>query len=137
MPRSRTQPGLRVYDDFSQRLAIRLGTEMDEQPQLAARFSNSCAIKPISELVLISTPCHTACILPRSKARLVPALTALRKEFSAAGSPYTLPLTTSRSVHPTHLCIFESFKARNVKKYSYATQAEVELQMAGNNLNSP
>jgi signal transduction histidine kinase len=70
---------------------------------------------------------------------LVPALTALCKEFTTQQgvAVHLAPDDIPRSVHhDTSLCVFRIVQEalRNVKKYSGATQAEVELQMAGNKL---
>jgi len=141
----RSRVASELHDDFSQRLAIlALGIESADEatpsslPDLHKQLRE--LISSISELGAdlhtLSHRLHSSTI---ESLGLVPALTALCKEFSAQQG-VSIHLTADdipRSVQPdTSLCIFRIVQEalRNVKKYSGATQAEVELQMAGNKL---
>jgi signal transduction histidine kinase len=141
----RSRVASELHDDFSQRLAIlALGIESADEatpsslPDLHKQLRE--LISSISDLGAdlhtLSHRLHSSTI---ESLGLVPALTALCKEFSAQQG-VSIHLTADdipRSVQPdTSLCIFRIVQEalRNVKKYSGATQAEVELQMAGNKL---
>jgi signal transduction histidine kinase len=141
----RSRVASELHDDFSQRLAIlALGIESadeatpsslpDLHKQLRELISSTSELG--ADLHTLSHRLHSSTI---ESLGLVPALTALCKEFSVQQG-IAIHFTADdipRSVQPDiSLCVFRIVQEalRNVKKYSGATQAEVELQMAGNKL---
>ncbi len=141
----RSRVASELHDDFSQRLAIlALGIESadeaipislpDIHKQLRELKSSTSELG--ADLHTLSHRLHSSAI---ESLGLVPALTSLCKEFTAQQG-VVVQLTADdlpRSILPnTSLCVFRIVQEalRNVKKYSGATQAEVELQMAGNKL---
>jgi signal transduction histidine kinase/ABC-type uncharacterized transport system substrate-binding protein len=134
-----------LHDDFSQRLAIMaLGLE-NVQEATPASFSD--VHKQLHELSKstseLGTDLHTLSHQLHSSTLeslgLVPAVGALCKEFTAKQG-IKVDFTADeipRSVHAgVALCIFRIAQEglRNVKKYSGATEAEVDLQMATDRL---
>jgi signal transduction histidine kinase len=141
----RSRVASELHDDFSQRVAIlALGLECadeatpsslpDLHKQLRDLISSTSELG--ADLHTLSHRLHSSTI---ESLGLVPALTALCKEFTAQQG-VAVHLTTDdipRSVRPEiSLCVFRIVQEalRNIKKYSGATQAEVELQMTGNKL---
>jgi signal transduction histidine kinase len=141
----RSRVASELHDDFSQRLAIlALGIESvdeatpsslpDLHKQLRELINSTSELG--ADLHTLSHRLHSSTI---ESLGLVPALTALCKEFTAQQG-VAIHFTADdipRSVHTdTSLCVFRIVQEalRNVKKYSGTTQAEVELQMAGNKL---
>ena len=141
----RSRVASELHDDFSQRLAIlALGIESadeatpsslpDLHKQLRDLISSTSELG--ADLHTLSHRLHSSTI---ESLGLVPALTALCKEFTAqqgVAVRFTVD-DIPRSVHPdTSLCVFRIVQEalRNVKRYSGATQAEVDLQMVGNKL---
>jgi signal transduction histidine kinase len=141
----RSRVASELHDDFSQRVAIlALGLESADEAtpsslpdlhiQLRELMSSTRELG--ADLHALSHRLHSSTI---ESLGLVPALTALCKEFTAQQGVvvYLTADDLPRSIHPdTSLCVFRIVQEalRNVKKYSGATQAEVELQMAGNKL---
>ncbi len=141
----RSRVASELHDDFSQRVAIlALGLECADEatpsslPDLHRQLRDliSSTSELGADLHTLSHRLHSSTI---ESLGLVPALTALCKEF-AAQQGVAVHLTTDdipRSVRPEiSLCVFRIVQEalRNTKKYSGATQAEVELQMTGNKL---
>jgi len=134
-----------LHDDFSQRVAIlALGLENAEE---ATPASFEGLHKQLRELVNSTTQLgddlHTLSHRLHSSTieslGLVPAVSALCKEFTVTQG-VRVDFTSDeipRSVNPdAALCIFRVVQEslRNLKKYSGAEKAEVDLQMMGDRL---
>jgi signal transduction histidine kinase len=141
----RSRVAAELHDDFSQRLAIlALGLENVEE---ATPASIPVVHKQLHELAkstselgadlhILSHRLHSSTL---ESLGLVPAVAALCREFTTKqgiGVEFTAN-EIPRSVHPdAALCIFRIAQEglRNLKKYSGAKVAEVELQMTGDRL---
>jgi signal transduction histidine kinase len=141
----RSRVASELHDDFSQRLAIlALGLE-NVQEATPASFGD--VHKQLRELAKstseLGTDLHTLSHQLHSSTLeslgLVPAVGALCKEFTAKqGIRVDFKANEiPRSVHPdVALCIFRIVQEglRNMKKYSGAEEAEVDLRMTGDRL---
>lgn len=134
-----------LHDDFSQRLAVlSLGLENVDE---ATPSSLTDVHKRLQELVRstseLSTDLHTLSHQLHSSTLeslgLVPAVAALCKEF-ATNQGIRVDFTSTeipRSIYPdTALCVFRIVQEglRNLKKYSGAEGAKVNLEMAAERL---
>jgi len=141
----RSRVASELHDDFSQRLAI-LALGLDNV-QEATPASLGDVHKQLRELAKstseLGTDLHTLSHQLHSSTLeslgLVPAVGAFCKEFAAKQGIQVGFTSTeiARSVHPdVALCIFRIVQEglRNVKKYSGAAEAEVDLQMTGDRL---
>jgi signal transduction histidine kinase len=141
----RSRVASELHDDFSQRLAIlALGLENAEE---ATPASYSDVHKQLRELAKstselgadLHTLSHRLHSSTLESLGLVPAVAALCREFSAKQG-IRVDFTANeipRSVHPeAALCIFRIAQEglRNLKKYSGADEAEVDLRMTGDRL---
>jgi signal transduction histidine kinase len=134
-----------LHDDFSQRVAIlALGLENVEEAMPASFDGIHKQLRELinsttqfgDDLHTLSHRLHSSTI---ESLGLVPAVSALCKEFTATQN-IRVDFTSDeipRSVDPdAALCIFRVVQEslRNLKKYSGAGNAEVDLQMAGDRL---
>jgi len=141
----RSRVASELHDDFSQRLAIlTLGLENvqeatpdsfgDVHRQLHELSKSTSELG--ADLHTLSHQLHSSTL---ESLGLVPAVGAFCTEFTAKQG-IKVDFTADeipRSVHPdVALCIFRIAQEalRNVKKYSGATEAEVDLQMTGDRL---
>ena len=141
----RSRVAAELHDDFSQRLAIlALGLENVEEATPASipgvRKQLLELAKSTSELGAdLHTLSHRLHSSTLESLGLVPAVSALCREYSAKqgiGVEFTAD-EIPRSVHAdAALCIFRIAQEglRNLKKYSGAKEAEVDLQMTGDKL---
>jgi signal transduction histidine kinase len=141
----RSRVASELHDDFSQRVAIlALGLENAQQATPAAlnevheqlRELLNSTMQLGDDLHTLSHRLHSSTI---ESLGLVPALTALCKEFTVQQG-VRVDFTSDevpRAIDPdAALCIFRIVQEalRNVKKYSGAKEAEVDLQMPGERL---
>jgi len=141
----RSRVASELHDDFSQRVAIlALGLENADQVTPASLKDLHRQLRELvnsttqlgEDLHALSHRLHSSTI---ESLGLVPAISALCKEFTVQQG-IKVDFTSDeipRSVHPdTALCMFRIVQEslRNLKKYSGAENAEVDLQMTGNRL---
>jgi signal transduction histidine kinase len=134
-----------LHDDFSQRVAIlALGLENAEETMPASFEELHKQLRELAnsttqlgdDLHALSHRLYSSTI---ESLGLVPAVGALCKEFTVQQGikVYFTADEVPRSVHPdAALCIFRIVQEslRNLKKYSGAEMADVELQVAGDRL---
>jgi signal transduction histidine kinase len=134
-----------LHDDFSQRLAVlalNLENAVEATPasfpgirnQLRALIDSTSEIG--ADLHTLSHRLHSSTL---ESLGLVPAVTTLCKEFTAQQG-IKVDFTADEVPHSVHpdaaLCVFRIVQEslRNLKKYSGAENAEVDLQMNGRRL---
>ncbi len=134
-----------LHDDFSQRLAVlSLGLEnVDEATPASLADVHERLHQLVRSTSELSTDLHTLSHQLHSSTLeslgLVPAVAALCKEFTG-NQGIRVDFTSTeipRSIHPdTALCVFRIVQEglRNLKKYSGAEDAEVNLKMTGERL---
>ena len=143
--KERSRVASELHDDFSQRVAIlALGLQSAEEATPAAFDDVRKQLRELlystmqlgDDLHTLSHRLHSSTI---ESLGLVPALTALCKEFTLQHG-VRVDLTADevpRSIDPdAALGVFRIVQEalRNVKKYSGATEAEVDLQLSGQKL---